>query len=141
MKNLMDFCIGTPAFWLDWLRVDVRKRYCFVRTIDPLIMGDYSHILPEGVPLWAFAVFQTVFCATSATIVSGAMAERTKFSAYCIYSAAISLIIYPISGHWIWGGGWLSQLRFHDFAGSTLYIWSAGICAGQVQAILGPRIR
>ena len=72
-------------------------------TIDPLIMGDYSHILPAGVPLWAYAIFQTVFCATSATIVSGAMAERTKFSAYCIYSAAISLIIYPISGHWIWG--------------------------------------
>ena len=119
MKNLMDFCIGTPAFWLVGFGLMFGSGTALFGTIDPLIMGDYSHILPEGVPLWAFAVFQTVFCATSATIVSGAMAERTKFSAYCIYSAAISLIIYPISGHWIWGGGWLSQLGFHDFAGST----------------------
>ena len=108
--------------------------------IDPFIMGDYSHILPEGVPLWAFAIFQTVFCATAATIVSGAMAERTKFSAYCIYSAAISLIIYPVSGHWIWGGGWLSQLGFHDFAGSTAVHMVGGICALIGAAILGPRI-
>ena len=100
-----------------------------IGTFDPLIRGDYSHILPAGVPLWAFAIFQTVFCATSATIVSGAMAERTKFSAYCIYSAAISLLIYPISGHWIWGGGWLSQMGFHDFAGSTAVHMVGGICA------------
>ena len=105
-----------------------------------MIMGDYSHILPEGVPLWAFAIFQTVFCATSATIVSGAMAERTKFSAYCIYSAAISLIIYPVSGHWIWGGGWLAQLGFHDFAGSTAVHMVGGVCSVIGAAILGPRI-
>ena len=97
--------------------------------IDPGIARDYSHLLPDGVPLWAFAIFQTVFCATSATIVSGAMAERTKFSAYCIYSACISIFIYPISGHWIWGGGWLSQLGFHDFAGSTAVHMVGGICA------------
>ena len=90
--------------------------------------------------MWVFAIFQTVFCATSATIVSGAMAERTKFSAYCVYSAAISLLIYPISGHWIWGGGWLSQLGFHDFAGSTAVHMVGGICAMIGAKILGPRI-
>ena len=111
-----------------------------IGSFDPLIRGDYSHVLPAGVPLWAFAIFQTVFCATSATIVSGAMAERTKFSAYCIYSAAISLLIYPISGHWIWGGGWLSQMGFHDFAGSTAVHMVGGVCALIGAKILGPRI-
>ena len=108
--------------------------------IDPFIMGDYSHILPAGVPLWAYAIFQTVFCATSATIVSGAMAERTKFSAYCIYSAAISLFIYPVSGHWIWGGGWLAGMGFHDFAGSTAVHMVGGVCALIGAKMLGPRI-
>ena len=105
-----------------------------------MIMKEYSDILPAGVPLWAYAIFQTVFCATSATIVSGAMAERTKFSAYCIYSACISLFIYPISGHWIWGGGWLAQMGFHDFAGSTAVHMVGGVCALIGAAILGPRI-
>lgn len=140
MKNLMDFCIGTPAFWLVGFGVMFGSGTALFGTIDPFIMGDYSNVLPDGVPLWAFAIFQTVFCATSATIVSGAMAERTKFSAYCIYSAAISLIIYPISGHWIWGGGWLSQLGFHDFAGSTAVHMVGGVCAMIGAAILGPRI-
>ena len=108
--------------------------------IDPFIMKDYSHILPAGVPLWAYAIFQTVFCATSATIVSGAMAERTKFSAYCVYSAAISLFIYPVSGHWIWGGGWLAEMGFHDFAGSTAVHMVGGVCALIGAKILGPRI-
>ena len=89
---------------------------------------------------WSQFVFQLVFCATAATIVSGAMAERTKFSAYCIYSAAISLLIYPVSGHWIWGGGWLSQMGFHDFAGSTAVHMVGGICAMIGAKILGPRI-
>ena len=140
MKNLMDFCIGTPCFWLVGFGVMFGSGTALFGTIDPLIMGDYSNILPAGVPLWAYAIFQTVFCATSATIVSGAMAERTKFSAYCIYSAAISLIIYPISGHWIWGGGWLSQLGFHDFAGSTAVHMVGGLCALIGAKILGPRI-
>ena len=140
MKNLMDFCIGTPCFWLVGFGFMFGSGTALFGTIDPLIMGDYSHILPAGVPLWAYAIFQTVFCATSATIVSGAMAERTKFSAYCIYSAAISLIIYPISGHWIWGGGWLSQLGFHDFAGSTAVHMVGGLCALIGAKILGPRI-
>ena len=140
MKNLMDFCIGTPCFWLVGFGIMFGSGTALFGTIDPLILGDYSHILPAGVPLWAYAIFQTVFCATSATIVSGAMAERTKFSAYCIYSAAISLIIYPISGHWIWGGGWLSQLGFHDFAGSTAVHMVGGLCALIGAKILGPRI-
>ncbi len=140
MKNLMDFCIGTPCFWLIGFGIMFGSGSALFGWIDPLIMKDYSHILPAGVPLWAYAIFQTVFCATSATIVSGAMAERTKFSAYCIYSSAISLFIYPVSGHWIWGGGWLSKLGFHDFAGSTAVHMVGGICALIGAAILGPRI-
>lgn len=140
MKNLMDFCIGTPAFWLVGFGIMFGSGTALFGKIDPLIMGDYESILPAGVPLWAFAAFQTVFCATSATIVSGAMAERTKFSAYCIYSAAISLVIYPISGHWIWGGGWLADLGFHDFAGSCAVHMVGGVCALIGAKILGPRI-
>ena len=140
MKNLMDFCIGTPAFWLIGFGIMFGAGNGLIGKFDPLIQDDYSHILPAGVPLWAYAIFQTVFCATSATIVSGAMAERTKFSAYCIYSAAISLFIYPVSGHWIWGGGWLSELGFHDFAGSTAVHMVGGICAMIGAAILGPRV-
>ncbi len=140
MKNLMDFCLGTPCFWLVGFGIMFGAGTGLFGWIDPMIMGDYSHILPAGVPLWAFAIFQTVFCATSATIVSGAMAERTKFSAYCLYSAAISLIIYPVSGHWIWGGGWLSELGFHDFAGSTAVHMVGGVCALIGAKMLGPRI-
>ena len=140
MKNLMDFCIGTPAFWLVGFGLMFGNGSGIIGSFDPLIRGDYSQVLPSGVPLWAFVIFQTVFCATSATIVSGAMAERTKFSAYCIYSAAISLLIYPVSGHWIWGGGWLSQMGFHDFAGSTAVHMVGGICALIGAKILGPRI-
>lgn len=140
MKNLMDFCIGTPAFWLVGFGLMFGAGSGVIGTFDPLIGGDYSHILPASVPLWAFVIFQTVFCATSATIVSGAMAERTKFSAYCIYSAAISLLIYPVSGHWIWGGGWIAQMGFHDFAGSTAVHMVGGVCALIGAKILGPRI-
>ena len=140
MKNLMDFCIGTPAFWLVGFGLMFGAGSGVIGTFDPLIGGDYSHILPAGVPLWALVIFQTVFCATSATIVSGAMAERTKFSAYCIYSAAISLLIYPVSGHWIWGGGWIAQMGFHDFAGSTAVHMVGGVCALIGAKILGPRI-
>ncbi len=140
MKNLMDFCIGTPLYWLFGYGIMFGAGTALFGWIDPFIMGDYSHILPAGVPLWAFAIFQTVFCATSATIVSGAMAERTKFSAYCIYSAAISLFIYPVSGHWIWGGGWLAEMGFHDFAGSTAVHMVGGVCALVGAKILGPRI-
>ena len=140
MKNLMDFCIGTPLYWLIGFGIMFGAGTAAFGWIDPFILRDYSHILPAGVPLWAYAIFQTVFCATSATIVSGAMAERTKFSAYCVYSAAISLFIYPVSGHWIWGGGWLSDLGFHDFAGSTCVHMVGGVCALIGAKMLGPRI-
>ena len=140
MKNLMDFCIGTPCFWLFGFGIMFGAGTALFGWIDPMIMKDYTDVLPAGVPLWAFAIFQTVFCATASTIVSGAMAERTKFSSDCIYSAAISLFIYPISGHWIWGGGWLSSLGFHDFAGSTAVHMVGGVCALIGAAILGPRI-
>ncbi len=140
MKNLMDFCIGTPLYWLFGFGIMFGAGTAAFGWIDPFIMKDYAHALPAGVPIWAFAIFQTVFCATSATIVSGAMAERTKFSAYCVYSAAISLFIYPVSGHWIWGGGWLAEMGFHDFAGSTAVHMVGGVCALIGAKMLGPRI-
>ncbi len=108
MKNLMDFALGTVAFWLAGFGIMFAGDGALIGGFDPFILGDYSSTFPS----WAFVIFQTVFCATAATIVSGAMAERTKFLSYCIYSVAISLIVYPVGGHWIWGGGWLSQLGF-----------------------------
>ena len=114
MKNLMDFSLGTPIFWLIGFGIMFGSMNGFFGGFDFLADG----VVGEGYD-WTTLIFQTVFCATAATIVSGSMAERTKFSAYCIYSMIISAIVYPISGHWIWGGGWLSELGFHDFAGST----------------------
>jgi Amt family ammonium transporter len=140
MKNLMDFSIGTPIFWLFGFGIMFGTSNGFMGKIDLFSREAYSLILPEGVPFYAFFVFQTVFCATAATIVSGAMAERTKFISYCIYSLIISLVVYPISGHWIWGGGWLSQLGFHDFAGSTAVHMVGGAAALIGAIILGPRI-
>ena len=140
MKNLMDFCIGAPIFWLVGFGIMFAGSGKFIGGFDFLTRGDYTSILPEGVPFYAYLIFQTVFCATAATIVSGAMAERTKFSAYCLYSGIISLIIYPISGHWIWGGGWLAQMGFHDFAGSTAVHMVGGLAALIGAKILGPRI-
>ena len=140
MKNLMDFCIGTPIFWLLGFGLMFGSAGALVGGFDPFVRGDYSAILPEGVPFFAFFIFQTVFCATAATIVSGAMAERTKFISYCIYSLLISAVVYPISGHWIWGGGWLAQLDFHDFAGSTAVHMVGGVASLIGAKILGPRI-
>ena len=140
MKNLMDFCIGTPTYWILGFGLMFAGSGAIIGGLDPFVRGDYAAILPEGVPLFAYLIFQTVFCATSATIVSGSMAERTKFISYCIYSFCISAFIYPISGHWIWGGGWLAQMGFHDFAGSTAVHMVGGICACIGAAILGPRI-
>ena len=140
MKNLMDFSIGVPVFWLIGFSLMFGSQGSFLGSFDLILSGDYANALPEGVPLFAFVIFQTVFCATAATIVSGAMAERTKFSAYCIYSLLISLLVYPIEGHWIWGGGWLSQMGFHDFAGSTAVHMTGGVAALVGAKILGPRI-
>ena len=140
MKNLMDFAIGAPLYWIIGFGLMFGGSGALIGGLDFFSLGDYSSILPAGVPKEAFLIFQTVFCATAATIVSGAMAERTKFSAYCMYSAAISLIIYPVSGHWVWGGGWLAEMGFHDFAGSTAVHMVGGICALIGAAIIGPRI-
>lgn len=140
MKNLMDFAIGTPLFWLTGFGIMFGGAGAFIGGFDPLVRGDYSGILPAGVPLPAYLIFQTVFCATAATIVSGAMAERTKFISYCIYSAVISAVVYPVSGHWIWGGGWLARMGFHDFAGSTAVHMCGGAAALIGARVLGPRI-
>ena len=137
MKNMMDFCIGTPCYWLVGFGIMFAGSSALIGGFDPFIQGSYDF---GTLPVWVYAVFQTVFCATAATIVSGSMAERTKFSAYCCYSAAISLIVYPISGHWIWGGGWLAQLGFHDFAGSTAVHFVGGVTACLGAWMLGPRI-
>ncbi|MDD5945911.1 MAG: ammonium transporter [Clostridia bacterium] len=140
MKNLMDFSIGTPLFWIVGFGIMFGGASSIFGGLDLFTRADYSAILPDGVSFFAYFIFQTVFCATAATIVSGAMAERTKFSAYCVYSAIISLIIYPVSGHWIWGGGWLAQMGFHDFAGSTAVHMLGGVCAFVGAKMLGPRI-
>ena len=132
MKNLMDFSLGTPIYWLIGFGI------MFGGT--SALIGGFDFMTNGGEGGFTTLIFQTVFCATAATIVSGAMAERTKFISYCIYSMVISAVIYPISGHWIWGGGWLSQLGFHDFAGSTAVHMVGGVAALVGAAFLGPRI-
>ena len=135
MKNLMDFSLGTPIFWILGFGIMFGAASPFFGGFDFFADG----VVGEGYD-WTTLIFQTVFCATAATIVSGSMAERTKFSAYCIYSMIISAVIYPVSGHWIWGGGWLAELGFHDFAGSTAVHMVGGVAALIGAAILGPRI-
>ncbi|MDO5135647.1 MAG: ammonium transporter [Eubacteriales bacterium] len=142
MKNLMDFCIGTPAFWLIGFGIMFGSGNGFFGKLGGIASeANYGNAMcPDGVPFFAFLIFQTVFCATAATIVSGAMAERTRFSAYCIYSLIISLVVYPVSGHWIWGGGFISEMGFHDFAGSCAVHMVGGVAALIGAKILGPRI-
>ncbi len=136
MKNLMDFCIGTIVFmFLGFgllLGEDALGGFIGIPTLG--IITDYAHFD------WSNFVFNLVFCATTATIVSGAMAERTKFISYCIYSAVISLVVYPIEAHWIWGGGWLAARGFHDFAGSCAIHMVGGTAALIGAFLLGPRI-
>ena len=146
MKNLMDFCIGTVVFALLGYTIMMGEDTLFGLIGIPN-MDLFAHfkefIASPGNGDYTAAstfVFNLVFCATTATIVSGAMAERTKFSAYCIYSGVISLFIYPIEAHWIWGGGWLSQLGFHDYAGSCAIHMVGGIAALIGAAVLGPRL-
>ena len=143
MKNMMDFVLGSLFFFIfgfaimhgtDWNGVIGIQGF-----FDPTSLADEAGMI-NGLPAGVFIIFHTVFCATAATIVSGSMAERTKFAAYLAYSAAISIFIYPVSGHWIWGGGWLSELGFHDFAGSTAVHMVVGVCALVGAKILGARI-
>jgi Amt family ammonium transporter len=139
-KNLMDFAIGTIGFWVIGYGIMFGSGNGFFGSFELFSKTDHGTAL--GIPNLAFFFFQLVFAATSATIVSGAMAERTKFVSYLVYSAVISLIIYPISGHWIWGGGWLSQLStpFVDFAGSTVVHSVGGWLALAGAIVLGPRL-
>ncbi len=137
MKNLMDFSFGSLVFWIVGYTIMYGEDLGGFMGMPALF---FSSDAINGIPDKASLMFQTVFAATAATIVSGAMAERTKFSAYIIFSIVITLIIYPVSGHWIWGGGWLSEIGFHDFAGSTV-VHSVGAWVGLIGAsILGPRI-
>ena len=137
MKNFVDFSTGSIIFWIFGFSL------MFGEDIGGFIgIGEFmsdSNVV-DGIPFKANIIFQTVFAATAATIVSGAIAERTKFSAYLIFSVIVTAIIYPISGHWIWGGGWLSDMGFHDFAGSTV-VHSVGAWVALAGAIVvGPRL-
>lgn len=135
MKNLMDFCIGTVVFILIGFSLFLGEDVVgLIGKPGFDIFTSYENFN------WSNFVFNLVFCATAATIVSGAMAERTRFLSYCIYSGVISALIYPIEAHWIWGGGWLVQLGFHDFAGSCAIHMVGGISALIGAKILGPRI-
>ena len=145
MKNLMDFCIGTVVFMILGFGLMMGEDALFgligIPNMD--LWANFTSFIesPEdGFTTASTFVFNLVFCATAATIVSGSMAERTKFSSYCIYSAVISLIVYPIEAHWIWGGGWLSQMGFYDFAGSTAIHMVGGIAALIGAILVGPRI-
>jgi len=136
MKNLMDFCIGCVMFILIGFGLMCGENVFFglIGRPDLKIFSDYANFD------WSGFVFNLVFCATTATIVSGAMAERTKFLSYCVYSGIISAIVYPIEAHWTWGGGWLAQMGFHDFAGSNCIHMVGGIAAIIGAAMVGPRI-
>ena len=135
MKNLMDFCIGTVMFILIGFGIFLGEDLVGIIGKPGFdIFTDYANFD------WANFVFNLVFCATTATIVSGSMAERTKFLSYCVYSAVISAVIYPVEAHWTWGGGWLAKLGFHDFAGSNCIHMVGGICALIGAAMVGPRI-
>lgn len=140
MKNLMDFALGSLIYWIVGFGIMFGADAAGIIGIPGFFADGTAPNGVDSINNYAFLFFQTVFCATAATIVSGAMAERTKFISYCIYSAVISAVIYPIAGHWIWGGGWLAQLGFHDFAGSTAVHSIGGWCALVGATILGPRI-
>ena len=135
MKNLMDFCIGTVVFIVIGFSLLLGEDlFGFIGKPGFDIFTAYDNFD------FSSFVFNLVFCATTATIVSGAMAERTKFLSYCVYSGVISALVYPIEAHWIWGGGWLSELGFHDFAGSTAVHMVGGLCALAGAKMVGPRI-
>ena len=134
MKNLMDFCLGTVAFLI------IGYSLLMGQDFAGLVGWGESPLTDFAGTNWSSFTFNLVFCATAATIVSGAMAERTKFISYCIYSFVISLIVYPIEAHWVWGGGWLSSLGFHDFAGSAAIHYVGGLTALIGAWMLGPRI-
>lgn len=140
MKNLMDFAAGSLVYFLIGFAIMFGiDKAGFVGGSGFAMSGSFEH-LGLSIPIWAFLIFQTVFAATAATIVSGAVAERTKFLSYLIFSVLITAFIYPVVGHWIWGGGWLAQRGMIDFAGSTV-VHSVGGWAGLIGAyMVGPRL-
>ncbi len=138
MKNLLDFSVGSILFWVMGFAVMFGAGNNFFGQIDFFGLGGWEN--GTAVPDIAYMVFQTMFCATAATIVSGAVAERTKFSAYLVYAAVIFGVIYPISGHWSWGGGWLASMGFNDFAGSAVVHSLGGWLAFAGACVVGPRI-
>ncbi|ULQ60583.1 ammonium transporter [Brucepastera parasyntrophica] len=141
MKNLMDFSLGTVAYYVVGFGLMFGSSFAGFMGISGFFRPETLKVdVFESLSPGVFIFFQTMFAATAATIVSGAMAERTKFKAYIVYSIVISLCIYPISGHWIWGGGWLSKIGFIDFAGSTAVHSVGGWAALTGAALLGPRI-
>jgi Amt family ammonium transporter len=143
MKNLMDFSLGSILYWVMGFGVMFGAGNLFFGTSGFFLNdsgGTFDSLSWSTVPLDCKYLFQLVFCATAATIVSGAMAERTKFASYLIYSVVISAVIYPVSGHWIWGGGWLSEIGMWDFAGSTVVHSVGGWLALVGAFILGPRV-
>lgn len=137
MKNFCDFMCGTVLFWIIGFSIMFGSGSGLIGWDGFFAMSNFGN---DNIPPAAFFIFQTMFCATTATIVSGAMAERTKFSMYLLYSIVISAFIYPISGHWGWGGGWLAEMGFHDFAGSTIVHACGGALALAGAIVLGPRI-
>lgn len=140
MKNVMDFAAGSLIYWLIGFAIMFGiDKFGLFGTSGFGISDNFEH-LGLSIPIWAFLMFQTVFAATAATIVSGAMAERTKFASYLLFSLVITALIYPVVGHWIWGGGWLAERGMIDFAGSTV-VHSVGGWAGLIGAYLvGPRL-
>ncbi len=140
MKNLMDFALGSLVYWILGFGIMFGKDILGIFGSVELFASGSVDYMGLTITKESFLFFQTVFCATAATIVSGAMAERTRFIAYCIYSVVISAFIYPVVGHWIWGGGFLSDLGFIDFAGSTAVHSVGGWCAVVGAVMLGPRI-
>ncbi len=140
MKNLMDFSVGSLAFWAVGFGLMFGADKFGLFGTNGFFLSSANTANAEGLWQFTYFIFQTVFAATAATIVSGAMAERTKFISYLIYSFFISLIIYPIGGHWIWGGGWLSKLGMIDFAGSTVVHSVGGWAALAGAMIIGPRV-
>ncbi len=144
MKNLMDFAFGSVIFWFIGYGLMMNQDGGFIGSLN--IFPNLSGGMEGTIPAWAHIVFNTMFCATAATIVSGAMAERTQFKSYLIYSVFISLIVYPVEAGWVWGGGWLSNLSigaasgFNDYAGSAVVHMVGGIAALIGAKILGPRI-
>lgn len=140
MKNFMDFALATLVFWLAGFGLMFGHDLSGLIGVPDFFAQQVDFTAGTPYPDLAFLLFQTVLCAVTTAIVSGAIAERTKFSSYCLVTIIISLIIYPVAGHWVWGGGWLGALGFHDFAGASVVSLTGGICALTGAKALGPRI-